>query len=162
MNGYFDYNMAEIFAPMQIMIVLALALILFGPKRLPELGKQIGTALRDFNKAKNDMMKHLTLDHEPDHTYQPPLDESYYNTYDPSHYKAPPDLTDYTMVANPPMVTPAEGAIAHGTVTNLEVSNPSEMNDYTMAPSTVLAEHKVETPPAAEKKLVGATEHASV
>ena len=108
-----DYNLAEIFAPMQIMIVLVLALLLFGPKRLPELGKQIGSALRDFNKAKSDMMKHLSLDHEPEHTYQPPPDESYYNTYDPSHYQAPPDLTSYTIVTNPPEVKPAEGVVAH-------------------------------------------------
>lgn len=35
-------------SPVQIMLVLALALIVFGPKRLPELGRNLGKGLRDF------------------------------------------------------------------------------------------------------------------
>lgn len=35
-------------SPLQIMLVLALALIVFGPKRLPELGRNLGKGLRDF------------------------------------------------------------------------------------------------------------------
>lgn len=35
-------------SPIQIMLVLALALIVFGPKRLPELGRNLGKGLRDF------------------------------------------------------------------------------------------------------------------
>jgi sec-independent protein translocase protein TatA len=34
--------------PTEIIIVLALALIVFGPKRLPELGKSLGGGLRGF------------------------------------------------------------------------------------------------------------------
>lgn len=36
------------FSPMQIIIVLVIALIVFGPKRLPELGRSLGRGLRDF------------------------------------------------------------------------------------------------------------------
>lgn len=35
-------------SPIQIMLVLGLALIVFGPKRLPELGRNLGRGLRDF------------------------------------------------------------------------------------------------------------------
>ncbi|MCC6830420.1 MAG: twin-arginine translocase TatA/TatE family subunit [Thermoleophilia bacterium] len=35
-------------SPIQIMLVLALALIVFGPRRLPELGRNLGKGLRDF------------------------------------------------------------------------------------------------------------------
>ena len=34
--------------PLEIAIVLAIALIIFGPKRLPELGKSIGNGIREF------------------------------------------------------------------------------------------------------------------
>lgn len=34
--------------PMEIIIVLAIALIVFGPKRLPELGRGLGRGMRDF------------------------------------------------------------------------------------------------------------------
>jgi sec-independent protein translocase protein TatA len=32
----------------QIVIVLAIALLVFGPKRLPEMGRSIGRGIRDF------------------------------------------------------------------------------------------------------------------
>lgn len=37
--------------PMEIGIVLIVALIVFGPKRLPELGKGLGSGIRDFKQS---------------------------------------------------------------------------------------------------------------
>ncbi len=37
--------------PMQIAIILLIALIVFGPKRLPQLGKSMGEAIRGFKKG---------------------------------------------------------------------------------------------------------------
>ncbi len=34
--------------PMEIGIVLIIALVVFGPKRLPELGKSVGKGIREF------------------------------------------------------------------------------------------------------------------
>ena len=34
--------------PMEILIVLIIALVVFGPKRLPELGKSVGKGIREF------------------------------------------------------------------------------------------------------------------
>jgi sec-independent protein translocase protein TatA len=36
------------FGPAQIMIVLIIGLLVFGPKRLPELGQSLGNGLREF------------------------------------------------------------------------------------------------------------------
>jgi sec-independent protein translocase protein TatA len=35
-------------SPVQIVIVLAIALLIFGPKRLPEMGRNLGRGMRDF------------------------------------------------------------------------------------------------------------------
>lgn len=35
-------------SPVQIMIVLAIALLIFGPKRLPGMGRDLGRGIRDF------------------------------------------------------------------------------------------------------------------
>ena len=34
--------------PMEILVVLVIALIVFGPKRLPELGNSLGKGIREF------------------------------------------------------------------------------------------------------------------
>ncbi len=40
-----------LFQPMHLLIILAIALLVFGPKKLPELGKGIGEGLRGFKSA---------------------------------------------------------------------------------------------------------------
>lgn len=37
--------------PLEIIIVLIIALIVFGPKRLPELGSSLGKGIREFKGA---------------------------------------------------------------------------------------------------------------
>jgi sec-independent protein translocase protein TatA len=37
--------------PGEIAIVLVIALLIFGPKKLPELGKGLGRGMRDFKRA---------------------------------------------------------------------------------------------------------------
>lgn len=38
----------------QILIVLAIILVIFGPKRIPGLGKSLGEAIRGFKKGLNE------------------------------------------------------------------------------------------------------------
>ena len=42
--------------PMHLLLIFVIALVVFGPKKLPELGKGLGEAIRGFKKA---------LDEEP-------------------------------------------------------------------------------------------------
>ena len=44
----FGYNFTT------LLIILVIALLLFGPRRLPELGESIGKAIRSFKKAHDD------------------------------------------------------------------------------------------------------------
>lgn len=48
-------GLANIGIPGLILIVI-LALIIFGPKKLPEIGKAAGETLREFKSATNDLM----------------------------------------------------------------------------------------------------------
>lgn len=38
-------------SPVQIAIVLLIALLVFGPRRLPELGRGLGSGIRDFKRG---------------------------------------------------------------------------------------------------------------
>jgi sec-independent protein translocase protein TatA len=37
--------------PMEMIVVLAIALIVLGPKRLPELGRSLGSGMREFKDS---------------------------------------------------------------------------------------------------------------
>lgn len=37
--------------PTELIIMLVIILVIFGPKRLPGLGKQLGSGMRDFKEA---------------------------------------------------------------------------------------------------------------
>jgi TatA/E family protein of Tat protein translocase len=39
----------------EILFILALALLVFGPKRLPEVGRTLGRTLREFRRATSDL-----------------------------------------------------------------------------------------------------------
>jgi sec-independent protein translocase protein TatA len=39
----------------EIIIIFILALIVFGPRKLPELGKSLGKGLAEFKKASNEL-----------------------------------------------------------------------------------------------------------
>ncbi len=40
-----------LFQPMHLLVIFAIALLVFGPKKLPELGKGLGEAIRGFRDA---------------------------------------------------------------------------------------------------------------
>jgi len=41
--------------PMELIIVLVIVLILFGPGRLPDIGNAIGRGIREFRKASTEI-----------------------------------------------------------------------------------------------------------
>jgi sec-independent protein translocase protein TatA len=52
--------------PLELIIVLVIALVVFGPKRLPDLGRSLGSGMREFKdsitaKSTDDDDDHSTL-----------------------------------------------------------------------------------------------------
>ena len=43
-----------LFQPMHLLVIFGIALLVFGPKKLPELGKGIGEGIRGFKSAMNE------------------------------------------------------------------------------------------------------------
>jgi TatA/E family protein of Tat protein translocase len=46
----------------ELLIILTIALIIFGPRKLPELGRSLGRSLGEFRRASNELRN--TLDEE--------------------------------------------------------------------------------------------------
>ena len=40
-----------------LIIILVIALVIFGPKRLPEIGQSLGKGIREFKKSMDDIKK---------------------------------------------------------------------------------------------------------
>ena len=55
-----------LFQPMHLLIILGIALIIFGPGKLPELGAGLGKAIRDFKKAFSETDRELIEGREPE------------------------------------------------------------------------------------------------
>lgn len=46
--------------PTELIVILVVALIIFGPKRLPEMGKQIGKAINEFKRSSQEIQDQVT------------------------------------------------------------------------------------------------------
>jgi sec-independent protein translocase protein TatA len=66
--------------PTELLVILVIALLVFGPKRLPEIGRTIGKSLREFRQASSDLrgeiQRNLDLDAPPSQpsppSFEPP------------------------------------------------------------------------------------------
>jgi len=65
-------------SPADIAIIMVLALIVFGPKRLPEIGKQLGHAMRELRKITDEVTGTVHSVHsEVESVYKPVLSPPY-------------------------------------------------------------------------------------
>ena len=51
----------------EVLIILIVALVVFGPKRLPELGRAIGKVMHEFNKALHDVKDQMDTEYQQPH-----------------------------------------------------------------------------------------------
>jgi sec-independent protein translocase protein TatA len=51
--------------PLELIIVLAIALIILGPGRLPEVGSAVGKTIREFRKAASEVQEETSLEPRP-------------------------------------------------------------------------------------------------
>ena len=58
------FIIAGVVGPWQIVIIVALALLFFGGKKIPELMKGLGQGMKEFKKAARDMSEDDTKDQE--------------------------------------------------------------------------------------------------
>lgn len=62
--------MPNIGAP-ELLVILLVALVVFGPRKLPELGKSLGNGLREFRKSTQGLKDSMSLDEPAAQTAAP-------------------------------------------------------------------------------------------
>jgi len=134
----------------EMAFIFVLALLLFGPKKLPELGRHLAKGLAEFRRAQNDLkstfereMRSLEREHEAikevtnsyHDTYNHNYDYSYDSgTYGPEPHDSPANTALITASASAPQgaeSTPAtspEGTIASGTMAAEGTENSAAKN----------------------------------
>jgi sec-independent protein translocase protein TatA len=50
----------------ELIFILVLALLIFGPKRLPEIGRTLGRGLSEFRRASNELKRSMEVELEED------------------------------------------------------------------------------------------------
>lgn len=50
--------------PMEILLILIIGLLIFGPDKLPKIGRDLGKAFRAFRKASSDLTTEVTKELE--------------------------------------------------------------------------------------------------
>jgi len=121
----------------ETVFIFILALLLFGPKKLPELGKQLGKAITEFRRASNELkatfdrelktleqenesVKAVTSEYTPD-TYNYNYDYSSYDygegtepsSNDSSATSIPTESASATQGAESTPAIAPEGTVAH-------------------------------------------------
>lgn len=43
----------------ELIIILVIALVVFGPKKLPDIGRALGTSIKEFKKATKEITKDI-------------------------------------------------------------------------------------------------------
>lgn len=95
----------------EVMMILIIGLIIFGPKKLPEIGRSLGNAIREFRRASNDIMNTLSLDTDYStssrRSYSDYNSSSYSSSYSETSSYAEPTVSQSDIVADDVNVAPS-------------------------------------------------------
>ncbi len=61
----------------ELIIIMVVALVVFGPKKLPEIGRSLGSAMREFRKASNELMDSINHPEDEDRSDSKKNDSHY-------------------------------------------------------------------------------------
>jgi len=109
----------------EMMFIFILALILFGPKKLPEIGKQIGKGLAEFKRASREFQSQIE-----DEVRKLEVETDLKNTI------APISLTE-TVAARPPALTVGNGG--ETPISSVESASTPEIAAAASEPDHALA-----------------------
>lgn len=116
----------------EMIFIFLLALVLFGPKKLPELGRTVGKAITEFRRASNELkstfdreLKNLEADANLKEIHKDLQMDTYnydYNSYEHSYDSSYAET--YNGSASTPLTESASATLDAGSTTALAIEAP--------------------------------------
>ena len=122
----------------ELMIIFVVALLIFGPKRLPELARTLGKGMAEFRRASYDLRNSFNFDAEPPPTPPRPPETG---SPDPTSLEADPGRPDQVVDSADPSVSSPETQSPSLAKTGAE--SPSETSNPTPPDATQDQEAKI-------------------
>jgi sec-independent protein translocase protein TatA len=98
----------DILQPTHLLFVLVIALLVLGPKRLPEVGRTLGSGLRDFRDALSGESTHDRYEHPEPETVQAPPEQRHQPPVEPDPGPVEPAPAPVEPAATAGAAAPAE------------------------------------------------------
>ena len=136
----------------ELLLLLAIALIVIGPKKLPDLAKSLGRAMRKFKKATNEFKETIQIDEDLSDVKKAfddlgeDIKESVSPKKDTAEFKRP----DESKLVEDPVVP--NGKEIEGTVEAEKLENVNRALDELNATDRTESEDKSESTSVTEKK----------
>ncbi len=107
--------------PLELVIILVIALLILGPGKLPEVGASLGKSIREFRKASSDVQESVKLDTDT----------------------SPLPATPPSPVNSPGAAAPVPDAVAQAPAAGQAPTDPSDPTQTATARSTNAADSPI-------------------
>lgn len=139
----------------EMVLIFIVALVLFGPKKLPELGRTLGKAITEFRRASNELkatfereMQSLERENESLKEVTRSYTSDIYNSYE-SGYDSPYDYGAYGSESHDSTATNPTTVSASASQDAEKTSEPHAANGAGAIPGTVARSNGTTSQPAA-------------
>src|ERR1051325_2586867 len=96
----------------EVVLILAVVLVLFGAKRLPELAKGLGQGIKEFKKATRDVTDEIQRSVEEDPYHQPPPRKEIDYSQEHTDHSTDHHASGYNSTT-PPVKSETAGTVPH-------------------------------------------------
>jgi TatA/E family protein of Tat protein translocase len=149
-GGWAKYHTAMNLGMPEMIFIFVLALLLFGPKKLPQMGRELGKALSEFKRASNEFKNQLETEiakvEATEQEKAVPAPASTEFSADPMQQPIPQPVTGETV--EPRILPPSERTVAttFGQAVEAEPSSPEPLVAASGSPPRTFAHGGVEDP----------------
>jgi sec-independent protein translocase protein TatA len=130
----------------ELLLIVMAILLLFGPKKIPELAQMFGKGLAQFRKAQTEFQRNINAVNDEIHQHTMAVEQSVHSTVPMFRASDTPTETPFDIASEDDMQTENDGAIHdHTGVSSIPQHTPQEQSVSDGVPPIVIrpADHSI-------------------